>query len=76
MIVEGLIGSSSWDGCGGGGWEEVWDGGGWLEEGPTYPGGPLGGQIGPDTLEAHPHSRVHFPSHTLCRVVIHPACHA
>ena len=28
---EGLIRSSSWDGCGGGGWEEVYGDGGWEE---------------------------------------------
>ena len=30
-IVEGLIGSSSWDGCGAGGWEDVCGGGGWED---------------------------------------------
>ena len=38
--------------------------------------GQSGGQTGPDTLEAHPHPRVHFSSHTLCRVMVHPACRA
>ena len=27
-----------------------------------------------DTLEAHPHPRVHCPSHTSLRVMVHPAC--
>ena len=39
-----------------------------------HPEGRPGGQTGPDTLEAHPHSRVHCPSHTSLRVVVHPVC--
>ena len=41
-----------------------------------HPGGRPGGQIGPDTLESHPHPRVHCPSHTSLRVMVHPACRA
>ena len=39
-----------------------------------HPGGQSGGQTGPDTLEAHSHPRVHYPSHTSLRVVVHSAC--
>ena len=42
--------------------------------GQCHPGGRPGGQTGPDTLEAHPHPRVHCPSHTSLRVVVHPTC--
>ena len=35
-----------------------------------------GGQTGPDTHEAHLHSRVHCPSHTSCSGVVHSACRA
>ena len=35
-----------------------------------------GGQTEPDTLKSHPyHPRVHCPSHTSLRVVVHPTCH-
>ena len=34
------------------------------------------GQIGIDTHEAHPHQRVHCPSHTSRPGVVHPACRA
>ena len=44
--------------------------------GQRYPKGLSGGQTGPDTLESHPHPRVHCPSHTLFWVVVHPACRA
>ena len=40
------------------------------------PGGRPGGQNEPDTLEAPPRSRDHFPSRTLPHVVVHPVCHA
>ena len=36
-IVEGLIGSSSWDDWGGGGWVDVRGGGGWEEACPASP---------------------------------------
>ena len=39
-----------------------------------HPRGRPGDQTGPDTLEAHPHMRVHCLSHTSLWVVIHPAC--
>ena len=39
-----------------------------------HPGGRPGGQTGYDTREAHPHPRVHCPSHTSLWVVVHPAC--
>ena len=39
-----------------------------------HPRGRPGGQTGLDTLEAHPHPRVHCPSHTSIRGVVHPAC--
>ena len=42
--------------------------------GQHHPGGRSGGQTGPDTLEAHSHSRVHFPSHTSLWGVVHSAC--
>ena len=42
--------------------------------GQHHPRGRLGGQIGPDTLEAHPHSRVHYLSHTSIPGVVHSAC--
>ena len=35
-----------------------------------------GGQNESDTLEAHPRSRVHCPSHTFPQVVVHPVCYA
>ena len=44
--------------------------------GQRHPRGRSRGQTGPDTLEAHPHPRVHCPSHTLCRVVVHLAYRA
>ena len=44
--------------------------------GQCHPGGRPGGQTGPDTLNAHPHPRVHCPSHTSLWVVVHPACRA
>ena len=33
-------------------------------------------QTEPDTREAHPRLRVHYPSRTLPQVVVHPVCHA
>ena len=42
--------------------------------GQRHPEGRLGGQTGPDTLESHPHPRVHWPSHTSYRGVGHLAC--
>ena len=38
------------------------------------PGGRLEGKTGPDTHEAHPHSRVHCPSHTSSLGMVRPAC--
>ena len=85
-IVEGLIGSSSWDGCGvvvdgrmsvvvvdGSKSVVVVDGRRLVQR---HPRGRPGCKARPDTLEAHPHPRVHCPSHTSLRVVVHPACHA
>ena len=39
-------------------------------------GGQPGGQTGLDTLKAHPHPRVHCPSHTSLRGVVHPSYRA
>ena len=36
----------------------------------------LGIDRGPNTLKAHPHPRVHYPSHTSLQGVVHPACRA
>ena len=36
-----------------------------------HPKGRPGGQTGPDTLEAHPHPRVHCLSHTSLGVMVH-----
>ena len=44
--------------------------------GQCHPGGRPRGQTWPNTLEAHPHPRVHCPSHTLLRVVVHPTYRA
>ena len=44
--------------------------------GQRHPGGRPGGQTGPDTLEAPPHPRVHYSSHTSLRGVVHLACRA
>ena len=41
-----------------------------------HPGGRLGGQNKPDTLEAHPRSRVHCPIRTLPQVVVLLICQA
>ena len=41
-----------------------------------HPRGRPGGQTRPDTLEAHPHPRVHCTSHTSFRGVVHSACRA
>ena len=41
-----------------------------------HPGDRSGGQSKPDTLEAHPRPRVHYPSRTLPQVVVHLVCHA
>ena len=42
--------------------------------GQRHPRGRPGGQTEPDTLEAHPHPRVHCLSHTSIRGVVYPAC--
>ena len=39
-----------------------------------HPRGRSGGQTGPDTLESHPHPRVHCPSHTSILGMVHLAC--
>ena len=39
-----------------------------------HPEGRPRGQTEPDTLKAHPHPRVHCPSHTSLRGVVHPSC--
>ena len=44
--------------------------------GQRHPKGRPGGQIESDTLEAHPHSRVHCLSHTSLGGVVHPTCRA
>ena len=44
--------------------------------GQCHPRGQPRGQTRPDSLKAHPHLRVHCPSHTLCQVVVHLACRA
>ena len=44
--------------------------------GQRHPRSRLGGQTMLDTLEAHPHSRVHCSSHTLYPIMVHPACRA
>ena len=41
-----------------------------------HPRGRPGVQTRPDTLEAHPHPRVHFLGHTSLQVMVHPACRA
>ena len=35
-----------------------------------------GGQTEPDTLEAHPRQRAHYPNRTLPQVMVHLVCHA
>ena len=44
--------------------------------GQRHLGGRPGGQNGPDTLKAHPHLRVHFPSHTSLQGMVYSACRA
>ena len=44
------------------------------KSGQRHPEGRPGGQTGRDSLEAHPHPRVHCPSHTSYWGVGHPAC--
>ena len=41
-----------------------------------HPGSRPEGQTGPDTHEAHPHSRVHCPSHTSRPGGVYSTCRA